>query len=412
LTKSNCQKIINFVQKNQTMLTILYRFCSYQTANKLLNFFLRSKLRLLVNRHSLLPNTFGKINQTNRFHSYVSVLVLVGLLFLSIANVSAQEAKYKIATVAFYNSENLFDTIDEPNVKDEEFTPQGSKRWNTKKYNIKLAHLSEVISKIGVDKAQEPPAILGISEVENISVLKDLINTPKLKPYNYHIIHYDSPDRRGIDVALLYRPKYFKVIDSKSYRLTVPDKKDFRTRDQLLVSGLLDGEQIYFIVNHWPSRYGGEKRSRPLRNDAADLCRSIADSLLKVDANAKVIMMGDLNDDPVDPSLKNHLKATDDKSLLSKGYFYNPMITLYKEGIGSLAWHDSWNLFDNMILTPALLKDSGYHFYQAHVFNKKFITTDEGRYKGYPFRTFSGDNFIGGYSDHFPVYLFLVKKIN
>ena len=271
--------------------------------------------------------------------------------------------------------------------------------------------MSEVISQIGVDKAQEPPAVIGVSEIENITVLQDLINTPKLKPYDYHIVHYDSPDRRGVDVALLYRPKYLEIINSKSYRLTVPGKPDFKTRDQLLVSGLLDGEQFYFIVNHWPSRYGGEKRSRPLRNAAADLCRSIADSLLKLDAGAKVIMMGDLNDDPVNPSLKIHLKATDDKTKLADGYFYDPMITLYRKGIGSLAWLDSWNLFDNMILTPALLKDEGYHFYQAHVFNKKFLTNDEGRYKGYPFRTFVGNNFMGGYSDHFPAYLFLVKKI-
>ena len=334
------------------------------------------------------------------------------LLLFSFTNFSqAQKAQYKIATIAFYNLENLFDTIDEPNVKDEEFTPQGSKQWNTKKYFHKLNHMADVIVQIGVDKATEPPAILGVSEIENINVLKDLVNTPKLKPFDYHIIHYDSPDRRGVDVALLYRPKYFKVKSSKSIRLTVPDKPDFKTRDQLLVSGLLDGEQFYFIVNHWPSRYGGEKRSRPLRNAAADLCRSIADSLLKIDPNAKVIMMGDLNDDPVDPSLKIHLKATDDKQKLSEGYFYDPMITLYKKGIGSLAYHDSWNLFDNMIMTPALLKDSGYHFYQAHIFNKKFMTNEEGRYKGYPFRTFVGNNFMGGYSDHFPAYIFLVKKI-
>ncbi len=362
------------------MLTILYRFC------------------------------FSRINKVY-FHASATSLVLVGLLFFSIANVSAQGEKYKIATVAFYNLENLFDTIDQPDVNDEEFTPQGSKRWNTEKYNIKLTHLSDVISQIGVDKAQEPPAILGVSEIENSSVLQDLINSPKLKPYNYQIIHYNSPDKRGVDVALLYRPKYFKVLDSKSYRLSIPDKPDFYTRDQLLVSGFLDGEQIYFIVNHWPSRYGGEKRSRPLRNAAADLCRSITDSLLKIDANAKVIIMGDLNDDPVNQSLNKHLKVTDDKNLLSEGYFYDPMITLYNKGIGSLAWRDSWNLFDNMILTPALLNDSGYHFYQAHVFNKKFLTNPDGQYKGYPFRTFVGDNFMGGYSDHFPAYLFLIKKI-
>ncbi len=336
---------------------------------------------------------------------------LFGLFFFSIANTSAQETKYKIATIAFYNLENLFDTIDQPNVKDEEFTPQGSKRWNSQKYLKKLDNLATVIEQIGTGKNPEPPAIIGVSEIENITVLKDLVNTPKLKPYNYQIVHYNSPDRRGVDVGLLYRPKYFKVTASKSVRLTIPDKPDFKSRDQLVVAGLFDGEPMYFVVNHWPSRRGGEKRSRPLRNAAADLCRSIADSILKIDSTAKIIMMGDLNDDPVSPSLKQHLKVTDDKNKLADGYFYDPMITLYRKGIGSLAWHDSWNLFDNMILTPTFLNDNSYHYYQAHIFNKKFMTNSEGRFKGYPFRTFVGDTFMGGYSDHFPVYLYLVKKI-
>lgn len=334
---------------------------------------------------------------------FVSILFVFNLGY-------GQETIYKIGTIAFYNLENLFDTIDQPEVNDEEFTPQGIKSWNTKKYYLKIDHLSDVISQIGTDVTKEPPAIIGVSEIENKQVLIDLVHSKTLKPFNYQIVHYNSPDRRGVDVALLYRPKYFKLTESKSFRLTIADKLDFKTRDQLLVSGLFDGEQMYFIVNHWPSRYGGEKRSRPLRNAAADLCRSIVDSLLAMDTSVKVITMGDFNDDPVDPSLTKHLKATDDKNLLADGYLYDPMITLYKKGIGSLAWRDSWNLFDNMILTPALLEDSGYHFYQAHIFNKKFLTNKEGQYKGYPFRTYVGNTFMGGYSDHFPAYLFVVKK--
>ena len=339
------------------------------------------------------------------------IYFVVFVLFFYSFVLQAQQHRYKIVTVAFYNLENLFDTINNPNVKDEEFTPQGSKQWTSGKYFHKLNNLADVISKIGVDKAQEPPAIIGVSEIENINVLKDLVNTKKLKSYHYQIIHYDSPDRRGVDVALLFRNEYFKVTDSKTYRLTIPDKPDFKTRDQLLVAGILDNEQIYLIINHWPSRYGGEKRSRPLRNAAANLCKHIADSLLVIDPEAKIIIMGDLNDDPDSPSLKKYLKITLDTTLLSKGYFYNPMITLYKKGIGSLAYRDSWNLFDNIILSPAFLKHNGYYFYQAHVFKQNFMLNNEGRFKGYPFRTFVGNNFMGGYSDHLPVYMFLIKKI-
>jgi len=339
-----------------------------------------------------------------------SILLIV---LFSFTKGTAQD-KYKIATIAFYNLENLFDTInDTTKILSTDFTPDGPKHWDTKKYYRKLSHLSDVIPLIGADLTHTAPAILGVSEIENETVLKDLINMPKLKPYGYKIIHYESPDRRGIDVGLLYNPKVFTPLLSKNIPLTIPDKPHFYTRSQLLVTGILDGDTVSFIVMHWPSRRGGEKRSRPLRNAAADLCRAIADSILQKNPQAKIIMMGDLNDDPTSPSLKKHLKATDKKDLLTKGYFFNPMLTFYRKGIGSLAWHDSWNLFDNIILTPGAVlgNKTSYRFYQAHIFNKPFLTNTEGKFKGYPHRTFAGDNFIDGYSDHFPAYIYLIKKL-
>ncbi|MFH2095047.1 MAG: endonuclease/exonuclease/phosphatase family protein [Bacteroidota bacterium] len=343
----------------------------------------------------------------------VSFITLIILLINNSQAYSQDEKQYKAGVIAFYNLENLFDTIDAENVIDEEYLPGSKKNWDTEKYNKKLDKLAEVISQIGNDLTKEPPAVLGISEVENIQVVKDLVNTGKLKPYNYQVVHYDSPDRRGVDVALVYRPAYFKLTGSRSVRLTIAGMPDFYTRDQLVVSGEYDGEPMHFIVNHWPSRRGGEKRSRPLRNAAGDLTRSIADSILATDANAKVIIMGDLNDDPVNPSLKDHLKATDDESLLTQGYLYNAMMPLYKKGIGSLAYRDSWNLFDQMVLTPALVGEDkpGYRMHSARVFNKKFLEQKEGRFKGYPFRTFVGNNYMGGYSDHFPVYVILVREL-
>ena len=339
--------------------------------------------------------------------------IFISLFLLSILNINAQEKNYKVGCIAFYNLENLFDTINTENVRDEEFTPEGQNRWTPDRYLIKLDMLAEVISQIGYDLTKDAPAIIGVSEIENIDVLEDLVNTPALKPYNYKIVHYDSPDKRGVDVGLLYQPKYFTVTGSVSYELTIEGRDDFYSRDQLLVSGLFDGEPLSIIVNHWPSRRGGEKRSRPLRNAAADLTRSIADSLMQIDKNAKVIVMGDLNDDAVDPSVKDHLKTTGKIDKISEGYFYNPMEKLFKNGIGSLAWRDSWNLFDQIVISQGLIGEDkiDYKFYKANVFNKNFLKNKEGRYKGYPLRTYAGGIYQGGYSDHFPVYIYLIKEI-
>ena len=344
--------------------------------------------------------------------SIIGVL-MISLLFIFIKTSEAQNKKYQIATIAFYNLENLFDTIDTPGVRDTEFTPEGKAKWTGKRYYQKLDNMSEVISKIGSDVTKEAPAIIGVSEIENKQVLEDLVKTENLKKYDYHIVHYDSPDRRGIDVALLYRPEYFKFLNSASRRLTIKGKPDFKTRDQLVVSGLLNGEQIYLIVNHWPSRRGGEKRSRPLRNAAADLSRSIVDSIFNIDADAKIILMGDLNDDPVNESVRLHLKANGDISKLSKGQLYNTLKKFYDKGIGSLAYRDSWNLFDQIIISQSLLSKntSSLEFYKSGIFNKNFLKQQKGRYQGYPFRTYAGGVYIGGYSDHFPTYIFLVKEL-
>ncbi len=352
---------------------------------------------------------------TNYVKIFKKILLFSLIELLIIASVYAQKKKqYHVACIAFYNLENLFDTIDNKGVRDTEFTPQGKDHWTSSRYENKLNNLSEVISRIGTELTSDGPAVIGVSEVENRQVLEDLVKTPKLKPLNYHIVHYDSPDRRGIDVALLYQPKYFKVISSRPIPLKIKQMPYFRTRDQLLVSGILDKDSIYFIVNHWPSRRGGEKRSRPLRNAAADRVRLTVDSLLKINKDAKIIVMGDLNDDPVNQSVKLHLRAKGSINKLSKGDLFDPMTKLYKNGIGSLAWRDSWNLFDQIILTQSLLGNnkSSYKYFTAKVFNKRFITKNSGPYKGYPLRTYVGSIYQGGYSDHYPVYIFLIKEEN
>ncbi|MDR2814494.1 MAG: endonuclease/exonuclease/phosphatase family protein [Prevotellaceae bacterium] len=334
-------------------------------------------------------------------------------LMLPAKDIFAQKQKYVATCVAFYNLENLFDTIKSPNSNDSEFLPDGVNKWTAERYEHKLRNMASVISKIGADGLPSPPAILGVAEIENRLTLEDLIKTPPLSELNYGIVHYDSPDARGVDVGLLYRKSLFRVLGSRSVRLTIPDAPDFRTRDQLVASGLLNGELVHIIVMHWPSRRGGEKRSKPLRNGAAALCRSIVDSLYSADANAKIIIMGDLNDDPDNESLTKILKARPSVEKTGKGGLYNTMYRWFRDGVGSLAWDDSWNLFDQIIVSEPLLgKDSSTcKFYKSGVFNKDFLRQKEGRYAGYPLRTYSGGAFTGGYSDHFPTYIYLMKQL-
>jgi len=339
------------------------------------------------------------------------------IAFLSFVTLFSQEKKsYKVITVAFYNVENLFDTENDPVTFDDDRTPDGKDHWTEEIYQAKLKNMAKVIAEIGVDVSGTTPAIIGVCEVENIKVLEDLVNQEPLLKKDYGIVHFDSPDRRGIDVALLYRKKLFTPTNYKAHELIIYDNNDrtkrIFTRDQLLVSGMLDGEKIHFIVNHWPSRSGGEERSRPKRIKAAKLNKQIIDSLFVEDPYAKIITMGDFNDDPTSPSIKKHLKTKKKKENLKIKELYNPMEKMAKKGLGSLAYRDGWNLFDQMIISTELTKKdySSYRYYKAEIFNKPYLTNPRGRYKGYPYRSFTGGGFTGGYSDHFPVYLYLVKE--
>lgn len=342
-------------------------------------------------------------------------LLLTGLLvvFVTYTQTSkSQEKRATVACIAFYNIENLFDTIDSPDTFDTEYTPQGSKKWDSAKYWEKISNIARVISDIGTDMTPDGPAIIGLAEVENRSVLEDLVNDPQIRNRNYQIVHYDSPDRRGVDVALLYQPKYFNLLSSKPNLFIPEGRTDFYSRDVLLVSGLFHGELMHVLVNHWPSRIGGERKSRPLRNSAAQLNRKIIDSLMVANPEAHILLMGDLNDDPVNESVKVHLKAGRKKDKLKPGELYNPFFEFYQKGIGSLAYRDSWNLFDMIIMNQTLLsrKENTYKFLRAGVFNKRYLLQTEGQYSGYPLRTHVGDNYMGGFSDHFPTFIYVVRE--
>ena len=317
----------------------------------------------------------------------------------------------QLSCIAFYNLENLFDTINQSN-NDEEFLPNGAIKWNTIKYNSKLKNMSNAISQLGLDYSQLGAALIGVSEIENRMVLEDLVKQPAISKRGYEIVHYDSPDFRGVDVGLLYNPKLFIVTNSKSYRL---NSTLFRspTRDQLMVSGYLQGEKIHVIVNHWPSRSGGEEASRPRRNAAAALTRSIADSLFNTDPKAKIIIMGDLNDDPFNESCATILGAKKNSEDVKTGDLYNVFWKTLESGSGTLSYNDQWNLFDQIIISNELINGdkSKLKFWKSEIFYRPFLIQQEGRYKGTPLRTHSGGVWLNGYSDHLPSMIYLVKEV-
>jgi len=343
-------------------------------------------------------------------YSKISLISLVAFILFFSPVLQAQ--KINEVSIGFYNLENLFDTIDTPEVRDTEFTPFEAKKWNSQLYYEKLDNMAKVIVQIATDKTPDGLSVLGLCEVENKKVIEDLINHPLLKARNYKIAHINSPDKRGIDVALIYQEAMFELKSTLAFPLKIDGKLDFYSRDQLLVSGKLLGEEIHFLVNHWPSRSGGEERSIPLRNAAGDLSRTISDFILNLDKDAKIIIMGDLNDDPHNASITDHLKATGNISKSEKGYFYNPYSLMHEpDSFGSLAYRGKWNLFDQIIVTPSLIKSKRkkWHLQEAFIFDKEFLKNQEGDYKGFPFRTYAGNRYLGGYSDHFPVYIILER---
>ena len=342
--------------------------------------------------------------------------MLFVLLMTSIYAARSQEKKYAIRTIAFYNLENLFDTINDPTINDEASPIMELKFNRAAVYWDKIEKLASTIAQIGLEKSKTSPAIIGVAEVENRGVLEDLVKSKHLLKNNYGIIHYDSPDKRGIDVALLYQKKYFNPVFHEVFNPNIyrGNRKVF-TRDQLLVSGYLDDEFIHLIVNHWPSRSGGEAKSRPLREKAAYQNVKIIEKIREKDADAKIILMGDFNDDPINASFKKVLKPKRKKKNVGKNDLYNPYENMYRKGFNTLAYRDNLNLFDMLLISASLVdggeKDfSSYKMFQAKIFNKRFLSDSKGKYKGYPFRSFSNGGYTGGYSDHYPVYIYLIRE--
>ncbi len=308
-------------------------------------------------------------------------------------------------TVAFYNLENLFDTFDDKHTHDEAFLPNSEKKWTEKRYRKKVRKLGYAISKIGSKTTKHYPSIVGLAEVENKLVIDDLLQSKFLKDKPYDYVHYDSPDERGIDVAMIYDTTVFEVINSEVFPLDLFDEDGSRdyTRDILLVKGTLNGETLYIIVNHWPSRRSGVEESEPTRLLASSKVIEIVKKVKLNDLNAKIIVMGDFNDGPLDKSIKQLTQQED---------LYNPMEKLKSFARGSLSHRRQWNLFDQILFTTNFFeyKKGSHSFSKANIFDEEFLRQYKGKFKGNPFRTFVGRKYKGGYSDHFPVYIHLKRS--
>ena len=312
--------------------------------------------------------------------------------------------KDTLQTIAFYNTENLFDVYDDTYTKDNDFLPTADKKWTTKRYKNKLRKLGFAISSIGKIETGKHPAIIGLAEVENALVLEDLIQSKHLNICNYSFVHYDSPDERGIDVALLYDTTAFDVEYAEPFSVDLTDdfgEPDY-TRDILLVTGLLNDEKVHIIVNHWSSRREGTQETEHKRMAASLKVSKIIDTIKFKDQDAKIIVLGDFNDDPLSKSIK-HLIANSD--------LHNPMESLIAYNRGTLNYKFQWNLFDQILLSRNFSDRNvnGFQFVEANIFDNDFLKIFKGKYRGNPFRTFVGQKYKGGYSDHFPVFM-VIKK--
>lgn len=303
-------------------------------------------------------------------------------------------------TVAFYNLENLFDTIKDSQTLDDDFTPQGSKRWTPKRYKSKLNKLAKTVSRLGESETGAPPVIVGVAEVENKKVVQDLLASDPLNKIDYDCVHYDSPDERGIDCALIYHRGHFTVEHSEPINVMVYQKDGTRdtTRDILYVRGRLNKEKVHIFVNHWPSRRDGDVKTESKRLKAAETLVCFMADIEASEPEPNYIVMGDFNDDPDSKSI---LALTENKGL------YNPMEKLLTPHRGSASYRKSWMLFDQIMVSHSFLNyEKGTHsFAHANIFDEHFLTEFKGKYKGSPYRTYVGRKYIGGYSDHFPVYI-------
>lgn len=340
--------------------------------------------------------------------------ILLSLLLLAVYTTNAQQKSMVIA-IGSYNCENLFDTVDDPAKKDEDFTPQGAYKYTQEVYNQKLHNIATVLSKIGTDVTPAGAAIIGLVEIENSTVLNDLVAQKEISARNYRYCWFPTPDERGISTAMLYNPSYMRVLAADPIYVPLETLGQKRpTRSVLHVYGILAGDTVHILVNHWPSKSGGEAASAPGRKLAAAVNKRFIDSVLAINASARILLMGDLNDNPTSEPVADVLLAKADKNDVGLNDIYNPWIKIYKKGMGTECYRGEWGLIDQIMLTGAFLqKDNNkWEFYNAEIFNRTFLTHKIGADKGLPHRSFTiAQVWDNGYSDHFPVLVYLTKKV-
>ncbi|MBQ7610304.1 MAG: endonuclease/exonuclease/phosphatase family protein [Bacteroidales bacterium] len=351
------------------------------------------------------------------------ILYTLILLALLVPASSCAQGK-RSYVIGFYNLENLFDTYHDEGKNDYEYLPDGANQWTEAKYTKKLHNMASVIRAMK-DENKVWHAVLGVSEIENRHVLEDLVSQPEIAEANYQIVHYDGPDRRGVDVALLYRPNLFKVLESKSipfdfnssieFSLNEEEKAYFRTRDILMVRGMLGNEMFAFFVAHLPSRIGG--KGGDLRSRGGEIMYQESMRLMAEYPGIKIVAMGDMNDNPTDPSMAVYMHGKENIDEVEQEDFFSPFVSMLKSGYGSLAYQGEWNIYDIIVVNANLCRGEGLKIrpivkkkFYGRIFNPPFMTQQEGPYAGTPFRTFSGGAFIGGYSDHYPTYIVVSNK--
>ena len=351
-------------------------------------------------------------------------LALAALLLL--APLGWAQRVQKSHVIGFYNLENLFDTYHDDGKNDYEYLPDGANQWTEVKYRKKLHNMAEVIRAMKDDN-KVYHTVLGVSEIENRNVLEELVSQREIADANFQIVHYDGPDRRGVDCALLYRPDQFTLLESRSipfdfesknikFEMDSLEMKDFRTRDILEVRGTIDGEMFAFYVTHLPSRIGG--KSDFLRSRGAEIIYENAMEMMRKFPGIKIAVMGDMNDNPFDESMVTYLHGKETPEEVGGEDFFNPFLSMIKAGFGSLAYQGVWCIFDiimvnNNLINPARgtfgIKPIVNRKYYGRIFQQPFMTQQEGQYKGTPKRTSSNGAFINGYSDHYPTYIVISK---
>jgi len=345
---------------------------------------------------------------------YVSFLALA--LLIGVCASFAQGKRYGLYGVGFYNLENLFDTCHDEGHNDYQYLPDGTNRWTGLKYSHKLKNMSRVLAEMGTDRLPGIGcSVIGVSEVENAKCMEDLCNQEPLKARGYKFVHVEGPDYRGVDCALIYNPRFFTVRDVKlvPYVYILPEDSARNTRGFLTVSGTLAGEHVTVIVNHLPSRFAGSF----YREEGGRQLRLVKDSLQKDDPHVKLIIMGDMNDDPQDKSMAESLGARREMADVEKGGLWNPWWNVLASGSGTLMYDGRWNLFDQIILSRSLLdikgrKDySSLTYFNHQIFRRDYLFQKEGKYKGNTLRTHAGGAWLDGYSDHLPTVVYLVKEM-